>query len=223
MVPIVHFVASFLIGIFIGFHSKHRLVVITCLSSILGLIDLDVFFSLYKTDGIRVFHNVYVFATIPLLAFLIAYVAENLLQTKSTFWQRSTLTLFVMMLGHMFLDLADGASLSLQYPLDSTSYVLSEGLGFTVNEYVSFTPEQSLLFVLIIIITFVHILETAIFNGVEGKTERRRASATMKRRSAFSHGMRRPLRPIPIRKHSSSGILASRYNARRDQVILVRT
>lgn len=169
MQPIVHFLLSIVAGLGVGMHLENKIKknsMILFLALACTCIDIDHLFPIYQNSGIKIFHNVFVFIVIPIILFLIFYFYEH--KKNSSIGQRACILLAVMFLGHMFLDGISG-SMPFFYPLRPERYTIIN-IGVTINP--SFFKITSLEMIMIIwggIILCANLLETLIYNDVEGK------------------------------------------------------
>jgi len=166
MNPLIHFLASIVVGIGVGLHHKRKYTIILVLASLCLFVDLDHLIGGPKADS-YMFHNVFVFITLPLTIFLVCYLYEVVKREGSTKYQRISLVFIVMLVGHMFLDGIDGGAMALYYPLSSNQYVLSD-ISFEPHPYVSLSSEQTLLLIWGLIILATNLIETRIYKRHEG-------------------------------------------------------
>lgn len=169
MTPIIHFLASIVAGIGIGLHYKRKYSLILLLAFIALFPDLDHFIPTMG-QGIKAFHNVYVFFTLPLIIFLICYLYELTRKEGSTKYQRIGLVFFVMLVGHMFLDGIEGGAMTLYFPLSTEQFVLSD-ISFSPHPYFALSSAQTLLIIWGAIILATNLIETRIYNRHEGYYE----------------------------------------------------
>ncbi len=171
MQPIAHFLLSVIAGIGVGLHLKGKVkkyFVILTLALLTTAIDLDHLLPIYTQSGIKAFHNIFVFVFFPVAVFMGSVIYER--NKLTTSYQRISILLAVMFVGHMVQDGTTG-TLPLFYPMQEDRYIVA-AIGFTVDPVLfSFTSQQSLLLIWGGIIAFANIVETVIFNSVEGKEE----------------------------------------------------
>lgn len=169
MQPIEHFLLSLIAGIGVGMHLKGRVrkyFVILILALLTTSIDLDHLLPIYDQSGIKAFHNIFVLVLFPVALFMGFMIFEN--NKGKTSYQRISMLLAVMFVGHMFQDGMTG-DLPLFYPMQEGRFTVA-AIGFTVHPVLfSFTSQQSLLLIWGGIIALANIVETVIFNSVEGK------------------------------------------------------
>jgi len=169
MQPIVHFLLSIVAGLGVGMHLENKIKknsLILILAFACTSIDIDHIFPIYQNSGVKIFHNVFVFIIIPITLFLIFYFYEH--KKNSSIGQRACILLAVMFVGHMFLDGTSG-SMPFFYPLRPERYAIVN-MGVTIDP--SFFKLTSLELIMIIwggFILSANLLETFIYNDVEGK------------------------------------------------------
>ncbi|UCE37268.1 MAG: metal-dependent hydrolase [Thermoplasmata archaeon] len=170
MQPIIHFLLSMVAGLGVGLHllnKTKKFLLIILLAVFATCIDLDHFLPIYQETGVKVFHNIFVFILLPSALFLIFFVYEK--NKGTSIGQRSCISLCVMFLGHMFLDSFHGSTLPFLYPIRPGLFTLGS-LGFTVDSsFLSLTSEQVILIIWGGIIFCSNLVETVIFNDIEGR------------------------------------------------------
>jgi hypothetical protein len=177
MQPIVHFLLSIVAGLGVGLHLESRrqkAYLIIFLALITCAIDLDHLLPGYHESGIAIFHNVFVFILIP--AFL--YFSFSIMERgKSTsLRQRSALLLVVMFIGAMFTDGISESGMPLFYPLRLEMYTFIN-MGATVDPTVfALSSSQIILIMWGAAIAGANLLETLIYNEVEGRAPQRSGS-----------------------------------------------
>jgi hypothetical protein len=170
MQPIVHFLLSAVAGFGVGIHledKKKRFLLIFLFALAAAAIDIDHLFPVYNETGIAIFHNVFVFILLPAELFLVFFIYER--QKGTTIRQRSCLILSVMFIGAMLTDGISESGMTLFYPLNTQIYGFIN-MQATVDPTVfSLTTGQVILILWGMVIIGANILETVIYNDVEGR------------------------------------------------------
>ncbi|UCG70882.1 MAG: hypothetical protein JSV09_07765 [Thermoplasmata archaeon] len=168
MQPIVHFLLSMVAGLGVGLHLENKnrkYLLIFLLAFAATCIDLDHLLPMYKENGIKVLHNFFVFIMLPSILFLVFYLYES--ENKSSRGQRACLLLSVMFLGHMFQDGISG-TMPFFYPLRSEIFTMSS-ISITLDPTLfTLTSGQVIIIIWGAVILGANILETLIYNDVEG-------------------------------------------------------
>ncbi len=159
--PLIHIGASIAAGYCIGLHDNNKYKVIVSLAFLHEFVDLDHFF-----DGV-VFHTMFIFIMLPLFILIVTSIFD-IGFSKNTTWTRYALVFFVIMVGHMLLDSANGKPMMLFYPFSTTWYVVSSSVVINHAEvYVYSTTPQTPLIIWGLIILGANLLETFIFYTVD--------------------------------------------------------
>jgi hypothetical protein len=170
MQPIVHFLLSAVAGFGVGIHlknTKKKFLLIFLFALATVAIDLDHLLPIYSENGIAIFHNIFVFILLPAEIFLIFFIYER--QKGTTIRQRSCLILSVMFIGAMLTDGISESGMTLFYPLNTQIYGFIN-MQTTVDPTVfSLTTGQVILILWGMVIMGANILETVIYNDVEGR------------------------------------------------------
>lgn len=170
MQPIVHFLLSAIAGFGVGIHlenTKKKFLLIFLFALAATAIDLDHLLPVYGESGIAIFHNVFVFILLPAELFLIFYIYER--QKGTTIRQRSCLILSVMFIGAMLTDGISESGMTLFYPLNTQIYGFVN-MQTTIEPVIfSLTSGQVILVLWGIAILGANLLETVIYNDVEGQ------------------------------------------------------
>jgi hypothetical protein len=170
MQPIVHFLLSIVAGLGVGLHlenKKNKTLIIVLLALATCAIDLDHLLPGYHATGIAIFHNIFVFILLPAELFLIFIILER--QKSTTIKQRSCLILSVMFLGAMLTDGISESGMPLFYPLRMEMYGFVNLQASLEPTVFSLTSGQMILIIWGIVIVGANLLETLIFNDVEGQ------------------------------------------------------
>jgi hypothetical protein len=168
MQTIIHFLLSIVAGLGVGLHLENKVkkyILISLLALSTACIDLDHILPMYSQNGVKIFHNFFVFLLIPAILFFAFYFYEN--KKGSSIGQRACLVLSVMFVGHMFLDGVSG-TMPFFFPVNSKMFTISN-IGFTINPtFFTLTSLHVILIVWGIAIIGANFLETLIYNDVEG-------------------------------------------------------
>lgn len=170
MQPIVHFLLSIAAGLGIGLHlnnKKDKAILIFFLALITCAIDADHLLPGYSETGIAIFHNIFVFILLPAELFLVFFILER--QKSTSIKQRSALIMSVMFLGAMLTDGISESGMPLFYPLRTEMFGFIN-MQTELNPIVfSLTSGQVILILWGCVIAGANLLETLIYNDVEGR------------------------------------------------------
>ena len=188
MQPIAHFLLSIVAGYGVGLHldnKRHKALMIILFALATCAIDLDHLLPVYNETGIAIFHNAFVFVLFPALLYLTFFIMER--EKSTSIKQRSCLILVVMFLGAMFTDGISESGMPLFYPLRTEMYTFIN-METTVDPTIfSLSSAQVILIIWGAAIAGANLLETLIYNDVEGKDSLNSGSktsqTTYKRRS----------------------------------------
>jgi hypothetical protein len=181
MQPIAHFLLSIVAGLGVGLHldsRRQKAYLIVFLALITCAIDIDHLLPGYHESGIAIFHNVFVFILAPAFLYFMFYIMER--GKSSSIKQRSTLLLVVMFLGAMFTDGISESGMPLFFPLRPEMYTFIN-METTVDPTVfALSSSQMILIMWGIAIAGANLLETLIYNDVEGSSPKRAGSKEKK-------------------------------------------
>lgn len=171
MQPIVHFLLSAVAGFGVGIHlenTKKKFLLILLFALSVVAIDLDHLLPIYSESGIAIFHNVFVFILLPAELFLMFFIFER--QKGTTIRQRSCLILSVMFIGAMLTDGISESGMTLFYPLNTQIYGFVNMQTTVEPTIFSLTSSQVILILWGMVIIGANLLETVIYNDVEGRS-----------------------------------------------------
>jgi hypothetical protein len=169
MQPPVHFLLSIVACLGVGLHldnklKKYLLIVLVAITA--TCIDLDHLLPMYHESNIAIFHNIFVFIMLPAVIFWMFFIYEK--KKTTSLGQRVSLLLCVSFLGQMFLDCVLGGTLPLFFPLSSGLFTISNVGIATDSAVFSITSDQMILIIWGAIIFGANMLETLIYNDIEG-------------------------------------------------------
>jgi hypothetical protein len=170
MQPVVHFLLSAVAGFGVGIHlenTKKKFLLIFLFALAAAAIDLDHLLPIYSESGIAIFHNIFVFILLPAELFLIFFIYER--QKGTTIRQRSCLILSVMFIGAMLTDGISESGMTLFYPLNTQIYGFVNMQTAVEPTIFSLTSGQVILILWGMAIVGANLLETVIYNDVEGR------------------------------------------------------
>jgi hypothetical protein len=171
MQPIVHFLLSIVAGLGIGLHldnKKDKVMLIFLLALITCAIDADHLLPGYSETGLAIFHNIFVFILLPAELFLVFFILER--QKSTSIKQRSALILSVMFMGAMLTDGISESGMPLFYPLRTEMFGFINMRTELDATVFSLTSGQVILILWGCVIAGANLLETLIFNDVEGRS-----------------------------------------------------
>ncbi|MEM3396679.1 MAG: helix-turn-helix domain-containing protein [Thermoplasmata archaeon] len=147
-----HILISFVLALIINVKLKHKYwLYITATIGINGLIDSDHFISALLGD-VNIFHNIFVFVVIPLGFYALAFFYGQ--KKGKGVYPAIALMVFAITLSHMYLDVAAGTPIFLQYPISTTKFIFNPSLTVNSGFVVLRTQETALLILGLLALAF---------------------------------------------------------------------
>ncbi|MCX8173867.1 MAG: winged helix-turn-helix domain-containing protein [Thermoplasmata archaeon] len=138
-----HILISFILALIVNVKLRHKYwVYITAAIGINGLIDADHLISSFFGD-VNIFHNMFVFVLIPLVVYGLAFLYGQ--KEGRGIYPAAALMLFTITLSHMYLDVAAGTPIFLQYPLSTTKFIFNPSITMNSGFVVLRTQETALI------------------------------------------------------------------------------
>ncbi|MGB9635806.1 MAG: helix-turn-helix domain-containing protein [Thermoplasmata archaeon] len=147
-----HIIISFVLALIVNVKVKHKYwLYLGAAIGINGFIDSDHLISIYF-GNVNIFHNMFVFVIIPLAIYGIAFAYGAL--KRNPIFPVIALMIFAITLSHMYLDVAAGTPILLQYPFSTNKFIFNPSLSVNSGYVVIRTQEMALLLLGIIAFAF---------------------------------------------------------------------
>lgn len=147
-----HILISFILSIIINVKLKHKYwLYIAAAIGINGFIDADHFISSLFGD-VSIFHNMFVFVLLPLVLYAVAFVYGR--KRRTGVYPSIALLMFAITLSHMYLDVAGGTPIFLEYPLSTTKFIFNPSLSVNSGFVVIRNQETALILLGLLALAF---------------------------------------------------------------------